>query len=105
MKFLERIQRFFTGQTKMTAPPQNKMQAEKSKMMMQKILGMLSETQEEELTCDQVFAVIDEFVEMEERGEDVRAFMPLIQHHLQMCADCMEEYNVLKKIVKKAVPL
>ncbi len=98
MKFFERLQRLFTGQMKMTASPQKEMQADKSAMM-QRVLAMLSETKDEELTCDQVFAALDHFVELEARGEDVSKLMPLIQHHLKMCADCMEEYKVLKNIV------
>jgi predicted component of type VI protein secretion system len=77
------------------------MQADKSEMM-QKVLTMLSNTQDVEMTCDQVFAALDQFTELAARGEDVSQLMPLIQHHLTMCYDCMEEYKVLKKIVLNA---
>jgi predicted component of type VI protein secretion system len=68
-------------------------------VVIQKMLTMLSETQEKELTCDEVFAALDQFAELAARGEDVSKLMPLIQHHLNMCGDCMEEYQTLHKIV------
>jgi hypothetical protein len=66
---------------------------------MKKMLMMLSNTREVELTCDEVFALLDQFVELAEQGEDVEQLMPLVQHHLDMCEDCREEYRVLKSIV------
>lgn len=97
MKIFEWLQRLFTGKRKSPAG----MQAEKSALM-EKILTMLSNTQEEELTCDEVFAALDQFAELAARGEDVGKLMPLIQHHLGMCPDCAEEYETLKNIVMSA---
>jgi predicted component of type VI protein secretion system len=101
MKFKELLQRFFTGQKKTPLSSPSAIQTDKSEMM-QKVLTMLSNTQEEELTCDQVFAVLDQFTELAARGEDVEQLMPLIQHHLEMCSDCMEEYKALRNIVMNA---
>ncbi len=95
MKIFKQLQRLFTNKKKEPVPG---MQADRSEVI-QKVLTMLSETREEELTCDQVFAALDQFAELEARGENVDELMPLIQHHLNMCADCMEEYKVLKNIV------
>ncbi len=101
MKIFERLQRLFTGQKKSSAASLE-MERDKSAVM-EKVLTMLSNTREEELTCDQVFAALDQFVELEARGEDVSKLMPLVQHHLMMCADCMEEYKVLRNIVANNV--
>lgn len=100
MKFFEWLQRLFTGKKKMPAEPPD-MQADKAALM-EKILTMLSETQEEELTCDEVFAALDQAAELAARGEDVGKLMPLIQRHLEMCPDCREEFNVLKNILINA---
>jgi hypothetical protein len=67
--------------------------------MAQKTLTMLALTQEEELTCDEVFALIDQFTEMAIRGEDVAGLMPLVKQHLDLCGDCREEYEVLQGIL------
>lgn len=66
---------------------------------MRKMMTMLAHTEQQELTCDEVYALLDEFVELAVRGEDVAALMPLVKHHLDMCPDCQEEYRVLEKIV------
>lgn len=97
MKIIEWLQRFFTGQEKSAAVPSG-MPADQT-MLMEKLLTMLSGTQEKELTCDEVFALLDQFVELAAQGEDVSQLMPLVQHHLDMCPDCREEYEALKNIV------
>ncbi len=75
------------------------MQADKSETM-QKVLAMLSNTQDVELTCDQVFALLDQFAELAAQGEDVTQLMPMVKQHLDMCEDCREEYKVLESIVQ-----
>ena len=67
---------------------------------MQKMMAMLSNTREVELTCDEVFALLDQFTELAAQGEDVRKLMPLVQQHLDMCGDCREEYKVLANILQ-----
>ncbi len=68
----------------------------------QKMLMMLSNTQDKELTCDDVFALLDQFAELAAQGRDVSQFMPLVQQHLDMCPDCREEFKALERIVKNA---
>ncbi len=97
MKFKEIFQWLFSK--KRPSSPQNGMQGNKSEMM-QKMMAMLSNTQDVELTCDDVFAVLDQFAELAAQGEDVTQLMPLIQQHLDMCEDCREEYKVLERIVQ-----
>ena len=69
---------------------------------LQKMLDMLAGTDEVELTCDEVFAMLDQFTELALQGVDVAHLMPLIQRHLDMCADCREEYESLKKVLQHA---
>ena len=70
--------------------------------MMEKLLMMLDQTQPAELGCDEVFALLDQFAEMAARGENVAQLMPLVKQHLEMCADCREEYQVLRNILENA---
>jgi len=58
-------------------------------------LAMMAMTHDKELTCDEVHALIDQFAEMKQRGEDPSQHFPLIQRHLDMCPDCREEYEAL----------
>ena len=69
--------------------------------MAQKMLSMLQKTQEEELTCDDIFALLDQFAEMAARSENVARLMPMVQQHLDMCPDCLEEYQALLNILNR----
>jgi hypothetical protein len=64
------------------------------------MLEMLAHTQDRELTCDEVHALIDQFAEMKMRGEDPTHLMPLVQQHLDMCPDCREEYEALVEALR-----
>ena len=67
---------------------------------MKVVLGMISHTQEKELTCDEVHVLIDQFAEMHMRGEDPTHMLPLVQQHLDMCPDCREEYEALVEALR-----
>lgn len=96
MKIYQFIQRLFGS--KKRKPSSGGTSANPSEKM-QKMMAMLSATREEELTCDEVFALLDQFTELAEQGEDVAKLMPLVQQHLDMCDDCREEYKVLANIL------
>ena len=67
-----------------------------------KMLQSLAMTEEQEISCDDVFAVLDEFVEAVKRGENPFLFMPLVRQHLDMCPDCREEYETLLRMLQPA---
>lgn len=64
------------------------------------IMHRLVNTHEEELSCDEVFAMVDEFAEASQRGENVESLKPLIRHHLDMCRECDEEYQALLQVLE-----
>jgi hypothetical protein len=68
----------------------------------QMVLRMAQMTDEIELSCDEVLALLDQYTEAAVRGEDVARLMPLVQRHLDRCADCMEEYQALERILRAA---
>lgn len=57
-------------------------------------------TRDEELSCDEVFALVDQYAEANQRGEDVASLKPLIRHHLDMCRECDEEYQALLRVLE-----
>ena len=61
----------------------------------QSALAMIAMTHDQELTCDEVHALIDQFAEMQTRGENPAHLFPLVQRHLDMCPDCREEFEAL----------
>jgi predicted anti-sigma-YlaC factor YlaD len=67
-----------------------------------KLLQSLAMTEEQEISCDDVFAVLDQFVEAVKRGENPLIFMPLVRQHLDMCPDCREEYEVVLNMLQPA---
>ena len=50
--------------------------------------------------CEEVFAVLDQFAEAVQRGENVLIFMPLVRQHLDVCPACREEYEALLKMLQ-----
>jgi hypothetical protein len=67
---------------------------------MKKMLQALAMTHEKEISCDDVFAVLDEFAEAVRRGENALLLMPLVRQHLEMCPDCREEYEALLNMMQ-----
>ena len=68
--------------------------------MVTRIMHRLIVTNDEEISCDEVFAIVDEYAEASQRGEDVSSLKPLIRHHLDMCQECDEEYQALLRVLE-----
>jgi hypothetical protein len=64
-------------------------------------LRVLESVREEDAPCDEVYARIDEYVEMEIDKKDAAQLMPLVREHLDMCSECCEEYEALLDILEK----
>ncbi|MDF1519395.1 MAG: hypothetical protein P1P73_02810 [Brevefilum sp.] len=94
MKWLKRLFR-----SKKTAKPEKKMAMTSDQA--EKMLRMIEHTQAEELSCDEVFDLLDVYAEMAARGEDVGELYPLVEHHLEMCPDCREEYEAVMRILEQ----
>lgn len=68
-----------------------------------KLLGSLARGDPEQVSCDEVFTVLDQFAEAVQRGENVLLFMPLIKQHLDACPSCREEYETLLRMLQPVV--
>jgi hypothetical protein len=66
--------------------------------MMGKLFRMVENTDEVEIGCDEVFELLDQYVELEARGEDVAHLLPMVKRHLDRCRDCHEEYEALARV-------
>jgi len=64
------------------------------------VAHMLAVTEPGELSCDEVFAVLDEFADRVRAGENPASFMPLVEKHLAMCPDCRDEYEALLRMLE-----
>ena len=60
---------------------------------LKKIVGKISKTRPEEIGCDTCYEELHGFADMIQKGEDPAKVMPLVQHHLEMCGSCGEEFD------------
>ena len=65
-----------------------------------KILSVLDDLPTE-ITCDDLYARLDEYVEREVDRNDAAQIMPVIREHLDLCPGCCEEYEALLDILSK----
>jgi len=65
-----------------------------------RLIRRLEKTREDELSCDEVFELIDQYAEANLPEEDSQRLKPLIRHHLDMCRECDEEYEALLRVLE-----
>jgi predicted anti-sigma-YlaC factor YlaD len=51
-----------------------------------------------EVTCEECFERLDEYVELELRAEDADARIPGMRPHLEGCPACREDYDSLRTL-------
>jgi hypothetical protein len=64
------------------------------------LINKLSQTQKEELDCEEVFQLLDQYAESVTRGEEPSELFLLVAQHLEICKDCREEYDAPVKIIE-----
>ena len=55
-----------------------------------------------EVTCEQCFELLDQYVDLEHAGADADARLPGMQAHLTGCPACHEDYESLRALVAGA---
>jgi hypothetical protein len=61
---------------------------------------LLEQIREEDMSCDDMYRQLDEFVEEEVKSKDAAKIMPLIQEHIDFCSDCDDEYQALLRVLE-----
>ena len=69
---------------------------EKLKNLVRKI----ADTRDVELDCDRCFAEMNRFVDLLIEGKEPEEAVPLMQHHLELCGECHEEFEALLAAIK-----
>ncbi|MEN1681944.1 MAG: hypothetical protein AAGJ46_20370 [Planctomycetota bacterium] len=64
------------------------------------LLDVLGKTQDEELTCDEVLPFLAVVVEHEMAGEPLPEALAMVEHHLSICPECVEELNAIRDAIK-----
>lgn len=91
MKLRDLLQNFFGK----PAP-----QPEMTDEVVLKIIKILEQARAEEITCDDMFAQLDEFAEHKFYGRDIEKIAPLLREHLDICNGCHEEYAALLQVLE-----
>ena len=66
-------------------------------------LHVLEAVREEEISCDEIYSKLDEYVEREVNKKDAANLMPLIREHLDICSECCDEYEALLNVLEKTI--
>lgn len=75
-------------------------QEQVSNEMVLGFLRVLETVDHEEITCDELYEKLDQYVELEVDKKDAAHIMPLIREHLDVCPECCEEYETLLRVVE-----
>jgi hypothetical protein len=68
--------------------------------ILKNLMSALEHTHEGMYNCDETFALLDEYVELIlDNEEEAASLMPYVRRHLEMCPDCHEAYEVLRRIL------
>ncbi len=58
-------------------------------------MRLLCVTHDDELSCEEVYNRLDEYVDCLMSKRDVGSVRPLLENHLGFCADCRDELEAL----------
>jgi hypothetical protein len=63
------------------------------------LIARLLGPSEPEVSCEECFQLLDEYVELELAGEDANARLPGMHEHLEGCPACREDHESLRDLV------
>jgi anti-sigma factor RsiW len=55
-----------------------------------------------EVSCDECFELLDEYVDLELAGDDPNARLPGMKAHLEGCPACREDHESLRELAAQA---
>ena len=65
----------------------------------QELLARLLGPGHPEVSCEECFELLDQYVDLEVAGEDADARLPGMREHLQGCPACFEDHESLRDLV------
>ena len=68
--------------------------------VIQNLMRQLGHTEEDELDCDEVYQLMDEYAEIVARGKSPDELLPKVRQHLAICGCCHEEIDALIQILE-----
>ena len=55
-----------------------------------------------EVTCEECFELLDEYVELELEGQDADERLPGMREHMTGCPACSEDHESLRELVEQS---
>ena len=71
-----------------------------NEVAVKELMRWLEATQEGVSSCEEIFALLDEYVELLASNKEAIVLMPLVRNHIKMCADCQEVCETLLRILE-----
>jgi hypothetical protein len=68
---------------------------ENERREVERLLGPIGE----QVSCDQCFEQLDQYVELELAGQNADARLPGLRTHLEGCPACREDYESLRALI------
>jgi predicted anti-sigma-YlaC factor YlaD len=66
----------------------------------ERLLRLAARTEEQELSCTECFDVLPQYVDLEVAGSAPERQLPLFRQHLEQCAVCREEYEMVRELAR-----
>ncbi|HEY1407467.1 MAG TPA: hypothetical protein VF434_00915 [Promineifilum sp.] len=65
-----------------------------------RLMRFLCEMRDDELTCEEVYERLDEYVDCLMARKEIGAIRPMLEHHLGICPDCRDELTALEHALR-----
>ena len=69
-----------------------------------RLLHLLCDTRDDEMSCEEVFVCLDEYVDCLVNHQHDMGNLTLVEHHLVLCPDCRDELAALQQALAAADP-
>ena len=67
---------------------------------LERLLRLAARTEDAELSCSECFDVLPQYVDLEIAGQAPDSRLPLFRQHLDQCAVCREEYEMVRELAR-----
>ncbi len=81
-------------------PQSNSEKSTKQQQAVVDLMHKIENIDENCYSCEEAFALLDEYVERVASEEEAEQIMPLVKNHIDRCTGCQDVYNMLMYILK-----
>ena len=81
-------------------PQSNTEKTAKQQQAVVDLMHKLEHLDENCYSCEEAYALLDEYVERVASEEEAEQIMPLVKNHIDKCSGCQDAYNMLLHILK-----